>query len=78
MSPYVSYFFLGFVTQIQGTVLYTEKIICLFPSRKKKEKSKKKRYYDIKSNCCVIFTRSSTCVYRHIKNNKDRSILSVK
>ena len=76
---YVSYFFLCFVNKnTRYTILYTEqKNYLFFPSKKKKKKISQKNHIMI-SNCCVIFTRSSTCVYRHIKNNKERSILSVK
>ena len=73
---YVSYFFLCFVTKIQGIQYWTKKL-SVFSFEKKKEKNFQKNHIMI-SNCCVIFTRSSTCVYRHIKNNKERSILSVK
>ena len=75
---YVSYFFLCFVNKnTRYTILYTEqkKIICFFLRKKKRKNFPKKIMI---SNCCVIFTRSSTCVYRHIKNNKERNILSVK
>ena len=76
---YVSYFFLCFVNKnTRYTILYTEqKKLSVFSFEKKKEKNFPKNHIMI-SNCCVIFTRSSTCVYRHIKNNKERSILSVK
>ena len=76
---YVSYFFLCFVNKnTRYTTLYTEqKIICFSFEKKKRKKFPQKNHIMI-SNCCVIFTRSSTCIYRHIKNNKERSILSVK
>jgi len=79
---YVSLCFIFFSrlcnTNTRYSSIYWKNYLSFSFKKKKRKIEKKKRYYDIKSNCCVIFTRSSTCVYRHIKNNKDRSILSVK
>merc|ERR1712029_242730 len=69
MSPMFHIFFLCFVNKnTRYTILYTEqKNYLFFPSKKKRKKFPQKNHIMI-SNCCVIFTRSSTCVYRHIKN----------
>ena len=73
---YVSYFFSLLCNKNTRYPILNKKI-SVFSFEKKKKKISQKNQIMI-SNCCVIFTRSSTCVYRHIKNNKERSILSVK
>ena len=55
-------FFSWLCKKIQGTFYTLEKILLFFSFKKNPQKNN-----TIKSNCCVIFTRSSTCVYCHIK-----------